>query len=113
MNGQPVSERQVGKRSSLEDKRISGWEYIGVDLKPGRNELQVSVVDPFGNVRGKASIAVMAPGPLAAVRIEAPSRPVADTDTPVAVTFALRDAGGLPVIARTQITLQAVRAPGR
>ena len=43
----------------------------------------------------------------AAVRIEAPSRPVADTDTPVAVTFALRDADGLPVTARTQLTLQA------
>ncbi|MDE2606297.1 MAG: hypothetical protein KGL68_10305, partial [Burkholderiales bacterium] len=107
VNGQPVSARQVGKRSSLPDRRVSGWEYIGVDLRPGRNTLEVKVVDPFGNVRGSARVTVLAPGPLAAIQVEVPPQPVADGATPVTVVVGLRDAEGLPVSERTQVTLQA------
>ncbi|MDB5956059.1 MAG: hypothetical protein JWP60_2667, partial [Ramlibacter sp.] len=107
VNGQLVPATQVGKKSSLEDKRVTAWEYIGVDLRAGRNTLAVKVTDPFGNVRGQAQITLLAPGPLASVRIQAPERPVADSETPITVRFALRDADGLPVTARTQLTLQA------
>lgn len=105
VNGQPVPASQVGKRSSLEQVRVTAWEYIGVDLRPGRNALEVKVADGFGNVRGRAQITVIAPGPLAAVRIGVPERPVADAATPVPVTVSLRDAEGVPVTARTQLTL--------
>ena len=107
VNGQPVSAKQVGKKSSLQQTGVTGWEYIGVDLQPGRNTLQVQAVDGFGNVRGSAQVTVLAPGPLATIRIDAPAQPVADAATPVTVTIALRDAEGLPVAARTQLTLQA------
>lgn len=107
VNGQPVPASQVGKRSSLEQARVTAWEYIGVDLRPGRNALEVKVADGFGNVRGRAQITVIAPGPLAAVRIGVPERPVADATTPVPVTVSLRDAEGVPVTARAQLTLSA------
>lgn len=105
VNGQPVPASQVGKRSSLEQVRVTAWEYIGVDLRPGRNVLEVKVADGFGNVRGRAQVTVVAPGPLAAVRIDVPERPVADATTPVPVTVSLRDAEGVPVTARAQLTL--------
>lgn len=107
VNGQPVPVTQVGKRSSLEQKGVSAWEYIGVDLRPGRNALEVRVHDGFGNVRGKAQLTLLAPGALAGLRFAPPQRPVADPETPLAVTLSLHDADGVPVAARTQVTLQA------
>lgn len=107
VNGQVVPATQVGKRSSLPQTRVTAWEYIGVDLKPGRNTLEVKVQDGFGNVRGRAQVTLLAPGPLSAIRVGVPEQPVADGATPVAVTVSLRDAQDLPVHARTQVTLQA------
>ena len=107
VNGQPVSDSQVGKKSGLEKTGTQAWEYIGVDLKPGRNLLSVSAKDNFGNARGNAQITVLAPGPLADIQIAAPQQPVADGASAIAVAISLRDAQGLPVVARTQITLQA------
>lgn len=107
LDGQAVSERQVGKRSSLPQTGVSAWEYIGVDLRPGRNTFAVAVKDPFGNLRGRAEVMVLAPGPLATVRVGLPDEPVADAATPFAVDVLLEDANGLPVTARTRVTLQA------
>ncbi len=107
VNGQPVPATQVGKKSSLEKNKVLAWEYIGVDLKPGRNTLAVRAIDSFGNARGTAQITVRVPGALAKIDIGAPAQLVADGTTAVPVTISLRDAQGLPVTARTQVSLQA------
>lgn len=107
VNGQPVPATQVGKKSSLEKNKVLAWEYIGVDLKPGRNTLAVRALDGFGNARGTAQITLRVPGALARIDIGAPAQLVADGVTAMPVTIALRDAQGLPVAARTQISLQA------
>jgi uncharacterized repeat protein (TIGR01451 family) len=107
VNGVSIPVTQVGKKSSLEKNGLVGWEYIGVDLKPGRNTLELRALDTFGNSRGSAKVTVQAPGPLATLEIDAPALPIADGATAVAVSIRLRDAQGLPVAARTQITLQA------
>ena len=107
VNGQRIAETQVGKKSSLQETGVVAWEYIGVDLKPGRNALSVRALDDFGIVRGSAQITVLAPGPLNQIVIEAPTRAVADAATPVPITVRLRDADGLPVTARTPITLSS------
>ena len=107
VNGQRIAETQVGKKSSLEKTGVLAWEYIGVDLKAGRNLLSVRALDDFGTVRGSAQITVLAPGPLNRIVIEAPPRAVADAATPVPITILLRDADGLPVAARTPITLSS------
>ena len=107
VNGQPVPVTQVGKKSRLEKTKVEAWEYIGVDLKPGRNTLVVRALDGFGNARGTAQVTVLAPGALAKIVIAAPSQPVADGATAVPVTISLRDAEGLAVTTRSQVTLQA------
>jgi hypothetical protein len=107
VNGRPLADTQVGKKSSLEETRVLAWEYIGVDLKAGRNTLRVRALDDFGNPRGSAEITVIAPGPLASIILDAPAESVADAATAVAVKVLLRDAEGVPVTARTQITLGA------
>lgn len=107
VNGQEVSVRQVGKRSSLEQAGVSAWEYIAVELVPGRNTLAVAVQDPFGNVRSRAEVTVLAPGALATVRVGLPPEPVADAASALPVDVQLEDANGLPVTARTRVTLSA------
>ncbi|SFU99697.1 conserved repeat domain-containing protein [Polaromonas sp. YR568] len=107
VNGQPVAATQVGKKSSLEKNKVLAWEYIGVDLKPGRNTLSVRALDSFGNARGTAQITVRVPGVLAKIDIGAPAQLIADGATAVPVIISLRDAQGLPVAARTQVSLQA------
>lgn len=107
VNGHAVPATQVGKKSSLPKNRVEAWEYIGVDLKPGRNTLVVRSLDGFGNARGTAQVTVLAPGAIAQIVITAPPQPVADGATAVPVTISLRDAEGLAVTTRTQVTLQA------
>jgi uncharacterized repeat protein (TIGR01451 family) len=107
VNGQPVPATQVGKKSSLEKNKVLAWEYIGVDLKPGRNTLAVRAIDSFGNARGTAQITLRVPGALAKIEVAAPAQLIADGATAVPVTVFLRDAQGLPVAARTQVSLQA------
>ncbi|MEO8388099.1 SdrD B-like domain-containing protein [Polaromonas sp.] len=107
LNGQVVPVTQVGKKSSLEKNRVVAWEYIGVDLRPGRNTLGVRAVDSFGNARGTAQVTVLVPGALAKIEVGAPPQLIADGATAVPITISLRDAQGLPVAARTQVTLQA------
>jgi hypothetical protein len=107
VNGQLVPATQVGKKSSLEKNKVVAWEYIGVDLKPGRNTLAVRAIDSFGNARGTAQLTLRVPGALAKIEVAAPAQLIADGTTAVPITVSLRDAQGLPVAARTQVSLQA------
>jgi len=107
VNEQPVPASQVGKKSSLEKTATLAWEFIGVNLRPGRNTLSVRAIDSFGNARGSANITVLVPGPLARIRIDAPPQSVADGASAVSVAVLLHDAQDLPVAARQQVTLQA------
>jgi len=107
VNGTPVSLDQVGERSSLESRGVTAWEYIGVNLRPGDNLLTLSMVDAFGNTRGSSQIHLTAPGPLAKFVIDAPERSSADTQTPVDIIVNLADSQGIPVSARTAVTLES------
>ncbi|MDA7417542.1 OmpA family protein [Xenophilus arseniciresistens] len=110
VNGSAVDERRVGKKSQLPSKKLLAWEYIGVVLKPGANQLKLEAVDPFGNVRGTAQeITIVAPDKLSAVEIDLPEAAYADLRTPVLIKVRLVDAAGVPITARTQLTLEADR----
>ena len=106
VNGVVVPESGIGKRSVLAEKQLQAFEYIGVGLKPGVNELSVSQVDAFGNPRGTVSIRVTAPGRAARLLVEVPSEgAIADGRTPALVVVRLVDENGVPVTSRTPVTL--------
>jgi uncharacterized repeat protein (TIGR01451 family) len=110
VNGAEVSEKHVGKRATLAEKQVQAWEYIGVDLKAGDNVLELAQTDQFGNARGNVKIHVVAPGELAKIAIELPQGGgVADGRTPTKVVVKLADARGVPVTARTPVTLDTSR----
>jgi uncharacterized repeat protein (TIGR01451 family) len=106
VNGQAESERRVGKKSKFADKQLEAWEYIGVKLKPGSNQLLLEVADSFGNVREKQAITVIAPGKMGHLEIDALATSPADFKTPVKIKIRLTDDNGVPVTVRTQLTLE-------
>ena len=114
VNGVEVTASHVGKKSVLEEKQVQAWEYLGVDLKPGPNELAVTQVDPFGNERGRETITVVAPGRLDRVELVLPpGGAIADGRTPARVLVKLLDAAGVPVTVRTPVTLESDLAQWR
>ena len=109
VNGQVVEERRVGIKSVLESKKLTAWEYIGVPLKAGANTLQLNSVDSFGVIRNTQKISVTAPDKLALIQIDLPPSARADQRTPVVVKVRLTDANGVPITARTALTLESDR----
>ncbi len=107
VNGEEVAQNRIGQRARMPTQQLMAWEYIGVKLQPGRNQLKAEALDPFGNVREKAEISLIAPGRAARLRIVVPPQGgTADGQTPLPVVVRLQDADGVPVAARTLITLE-------
>ncbi len=107
VNGVNVAQNRVGKKSVMADKQIQAWEYIGVALKPGHNELVAHELDSFGIERASAHISLIAPDFLANVQIVTPSSGLADGHTTARIIVKLVDAANVPVTTRTAITLES------
>ncbi|MDX8377606.1 MAG: hypothetical protein R8L53_06240 [Mariprofundales bacterium] len=107
VNGKPISGKYVGQKSTLPSKSLEVWEYIGLDLKPGKNILRAAVKDGFGNVRGEKKITVIAPGDLAKLRVTIPESADADGHSQVLILAELLDKNDVPVTVRTPLTLEA------
>ncbi|KAF0174490.1 MAG: hypothetical protein FD161_3553 [Limisphaerales bacterium] len=108
VNGQAVPDSRIGRRATLEAKRLQAWEFIGVSFQPGTNALELLQQDSFGNARGSVSITVRAPNKLGRTQILLPkSEQPADGVTPARITVRLTDADGVPVTSRTPLTLEA------
>lgn len=106
VNGEEVPDTRVGKRSTLAEKQVQALEFVGVDLKPGANELVLSQADSFGNARGAVTIRVVAPGKAAKLAIELPAGgAVADGKTLARIVVKVLDEGGVPITSRTPVTL--------
>lgn len=108
VNGKEASAKQVGTKSKIADKQLEVWEFIGINLQPGRNTLQVTQVDPWGNERGTERLEVVAPSKLGRLKIETHNKLYpADGKTPVKISVLLTDSADVPVTVRTPLTLEA------
>jgi large repetitive protein len=107
VNGVEIPEQRVGRKSILASTGVQAWEYIGVDLKPGLNSLDLEQVDSFGNVRDKTAIQVSAAGKFSKLNVQVPTSGVpADGRTLTEVIVRLTDAEGLPIKGRVPVTLE-------
>ena len=108
VNGEPVSDKNIGQSAVVAERQLEVRDFVGVTLKPGRNTLEVAQRDAFGNARGNASITVIAPGALARLQVSPQSETApADGQRKVMVRVKLEDAHGVPVAERTAVTLDA------
>jgi uncharacterized repeat protein (TIGR01451 family) len=108
VNGKEASSKQIGSKSTIADKQLQVWEFVGVNLQPGKNLIEVKETDPFGNDRGAETIELVAPSKLGKLSLDIPKTlHAADGKTPVKVTLRLTDAQDVPVTVRTAVTLEA------
>ncbi len=68
VNGQIIPASKIGKQVTSKEG-VLGYEYIGIDLKPGKNIFQLLEVDPFGNIRGEITYTLYAPGELSEIKL--------------------------------------------
>lgn len=114
VNGVVVADSRVGKKAKIDGRQVEGWEFFGIDLKPGKNSLVVAQKDAFGNPRGQESITVTAPDKPARLNVLLPqvngvSGAIADGLTPAVITLEVRDAAGVLVNGSVPVTLEASR----
>jgi large repetitive protein len=107
VNDQVEPETRIGKKAVVTKTGLVAAEYIAVQLKPGLNTLRVEALDEFGNVRQQAQIRVKAPGELGRIQLQPRGRLSADPMRPLVIDLKLTDAAGIPISARTAITLEA------
>ena len=107
VNAHEVSAHRVGKTSTLADRRLVAWEYIGVDLTPGKNLLEVREMDAAGQERARQAITVIAPDQLGKLLLTVKEAVSADGHSAARLLVRLTDAHGVPVTVRTPLTLEA------
>ena len=108
VNGKELTHSSLGKQIEDPKKQLQAAEYIGIQLTPGTNTFCLKVVDSFGNIRGTNSVHVIAPDHLAKIKVFIPHKDQpADGMTHAHIEVTLTDAKGVPVTARTPLTLEA------
>ena len=63
INGQEVSDKNIGKRSLDRKNKIAGFTFVGINLKPGPNKLRVTPMAADGSRGQPLEITVMGRGP--------------------------------------------------
>jgi large repetitive protein len=107
VNGKLVSQERVGTKTEVADKLLQVLEYIGVALEPGKNQVSLKQMDNFGNARGEVNIELIAPDRAGKIVIQSQAQTaIANGITPSKITVSVTDASGVPVTARTPITLE-------
>ncbi|HEY6101311.1 MAG TPA: hypothetical protein VIW03_17875, partial [Anaeromyxobacter sp.] len=101
-NGVRVPESRVGRRVSAASSGLEAWEYVGVELHPGINLLELSTPP----ARGRVVVRVIAPATASGLLLSGPRVASADGRSAALLTLAVVDSAGVPVGARTLVTLE-------
>lgn len=108
VNGQQVPESRIGKKAVLADSQVAGFDYIGVPLAIGKNQIEVRQLDMMGNIRATRAITVIAPDNLSKISIDSPKQDVAANGSDVyQAVVKVVDRFGTPVSSRTPVTLNS------
>jgi len=103
LNGQRVPETRVGRRVTAPRIGLEAWEYVGLLLQPGVNVLELSTP----RAAGRVAVRVVAPAEPASLWLAGPPTAPADGHSAALLTLAVTDSAGIPVSARTLVTLDA------
>ena len=101
VNGERVPESRIGRRVTAAVAGLEAWEYVGVTLKPGLNILELAPP----HAAGRVAVRVVAPAAIAWLGLQGPRVAAADGRSPAEFTLAIADSLGVPVGARTLVTL--------
>jgi uncharacterized repeat protein (TIGR01451 family) len=103
VNGVRVPEARVGRRVTAATAGLEAWEYLGVTLQPGLNILELAPP----HAAGRVAVRLVAPAAIARLELVGPRVAPADGRSPAVFTLSLADSVGVPVGARTLVTLES------
>jgi uncharacterized repeat protein (TIGR01451 family) len=103
VNGVRVPESRVGRRVSAARAGLEAWEYVGIELHPGVNVLELAPPQ----ARGRVVVRVVAPDRASGLLLSGPRLASADGRSAALLTLAVVDSAGVPVGARTLVTLES------
>ena len=63
INGEEVSDKNIGKRRVDHKNKIAGFTFVGLNVRPGPNKLQVTAIAANGSAGQPQEIVVMGRGP--------------------------------------------------
>lgn len=108
VNGQHIDDKRIGKKAILPDFQVAGFDYIGVDLKPGKNQIELRQLDGMGNLRDQQKIQVIAPDQMSKLALSAPRQEAQANGSDVfSAVLKIVDHNGTMVASRTPITLES------
>ncbi len=113
VNGEPIPERNLGKRVEIAERGIVGWEYVGVALVPGENRLDAAMRTPAGGLQSQTSIGVLAPDKLARLDLATSKSARADGRSLTRVRMRALDQRGVAVPGRWIVTIATDRGSWR
>jgi uncharacterized repeat protein (TIGR01451 family) len=105
LNGERVPESRIGRRVRSSVSSLEAREYVGITLVPGVNVLELSAPHSPSRV----AVRVVAPGGVARLWLKGPGAVPADGHTETWYSLTVTDSAGVPVGARTLVTLDATR----
>ena len=107
VNDVPVASKQMSQRQTQHSTAIQVLEYRGIQLQPGRNRLELVVLDAFGNQRDSRVIHVTAPGRVVNIQLQGKAHVISDGNTPSRYQIHLLDQHKVRVDAPATITLES------
>ena len=69
INGEPISDKNIGVRSLDHKNKVATFTYVGINLRPGANKVRCTAVSPDGSAGKSAEIMVMGRGPATHLQI--------------------------------------------
>ncbi len=98
IDGEAVSNERIGFKAEDADTGLTTYTYIGVDFgAPGKHELRLKGMGPFGNARFEESLTLDRTGELAKIKLLETAENIADGKTPVRFRLALTDHAGVMI----------------
>ena len=107
VNGDPIPASRVGRKVQIGDGELEAWEYVGIQLRPGANRLEVAQTGACGEEHGRAAIDLVAPDALGRIALAVSRDVPADGHSIAAVRLRPVDRNGVPVRNRTLVTLES------
>lgn len=108
VNGKVVPDDRIGKKAVLPDFQVAGFDFIGVELNTGTNDIEVRQLDIMGNMRDQQRIKVIAPDQMSKIALSAPVQEVQANGTDVyQAVIKIVDQHGTLVASRTPVTLES------
>ncbi|WP_228198918.1 MULTISPECIES: SdrD B-like domain-containing protein [Acinetobacter] len=108
VNDVKVDEKRIGKKAVNVDAAVAGFDFIGVALKPGKNEIEARQYDNWGNIRERNKVTVIAPGNMSKLDTQVVEPNVyANGKDVFQVLVKITDEERTPIASRTPINIES------